>query len=331
MIPLGKRKNRVVFAFGDPAGAKALIAYYLQEKEAFKEGMLLSDRYHSFYANMGVEVKVCKRDNIKVLLDNFKPDIICTGTSVPEGIELECLRYGMSKSEIFTSTFVDHWTNIKLRFLSNHGLIFPDRICVIDELAKQKCLDESIPKEKISIIGNPYYEYLKHWKPSISRIDLFAELGLLVQNKYVLYAPEPLSTFGLEKKYGFDEIDGLNLLSTIFSGEIIHANIFLVIKCHANQNIDLIYRWLQEQKNQVRHRVVIVKDFEINALIYYSEKVLGFFSNSLLEAQNMNKNVGRILTLLKDFSLDPIAELQVGRSLLSVEELTEFISENNGI
>ena len=70
-----------------------------------------------------------------------------------------------------------------------------------------------------------------------------------------------------------------------------------------------------------------VKDQNINNLIYYSKIVVGFFSNSLIEANIMGKDVLRLHIDLKDVSLDPILGKNIGNIIVRPGELDKYIKD----
>ncbi|MDA7707905.1 hypothetical protein N8806_01530 [Flavobacteriaceae bacterium] len=312
--------QRGIFVFSDPAGAKACLALVKSLKN--KEILIISDRKYSFYSEFNLEVHLSKEKNVKDWVDFFKPDFIFTGTSMPEKIELNFIKEAKGRS-IKTISFVDHWTNFKQRFLSNQIYIYPSQIWVIDEQAKQKALLDGIPENLIKISNNPYYEFLKKWKPSFNKEKLFKKLGLVTSSKYILFAPEPLSTFNLQTKYGFDEVSGLKHLDTTIENLGLY-NIYIIVKGHPNQNHKLFLKYIAESKN---NRIFYLKEFDLNHLIYYSEIVAGYFSNSLIEAKKMNKKVIRLLIDLKDFNLDPFDKMRIGEKVYTLSNLKDSIQK----
>lgn len=302
--------KKIAFVFSDPGGAKSTIAFYLEIKELIFDHLLISDRFHSFYQNMGVDVDLIKNKKIKSFIENFNPDLIITGTSFPSNIELECIRSFKNKIPIIS--IIDHWINFKTRFISKGKTYYPDKIFVIDRIAMEIALKEGIPKEILQIKNNSYFKYLKNWLPKIEYENLKIQLGIETNYNYVLYAPEPLSTFALKKKFGFDEIDALVNICKIFYDEKLYLNTYLIVKCHANQDPEKFIKFANTLNNELANKIIVLKDFDINILIYYSKIVFGFFSNSLVEASIMNKFVIRILVGLKNKNLDSLSKLKIG-------------------
>jgi hypothetical protein len=314
--------QRGVFVFSDPAGAKACLA--LVKSLKIKEILIISDRKYSFYSEFNFEVNSSAHKSIEEWFDIFKPDFVFTGTSMPKNsviefpkkIELEFLREAKSR-KIKTYSFVDHWTNMSDRFKYFEECIYPDELWLIDEYAKEKAISDGIDENIIVISGNPYYDYLKNWKSIISKDDLFNKVGLMKNEKYILYVPEPISTFNLQKKYGFDELSGLIHLNKSLE-ELNSENIKIIIKPHPNQNETIFINFLKKSNN---NKILFVNDININTLIYHSELVAGYFSNSLVESNIMNKKVIRILINLLDTKLDSLMHLNIGSIAQDNKEL----------
>ena len=66
---------------------------------------------------------------------------------------------------------------------------------------------------------------------------------------------------------------------------------------------------------------------DINYLIYYAECVVGYFSNSLIEASIMNKKIIRVLIDLKNHKFDTLKNMKVGIAVYDVEQLISIIKD----
>ena len=325
MLKLGFSFQRVIFAFSDPSGAKALAALYLIQKSQLGNCLLVSDRYYSFYDEMEIDVKVLEKGEVKDIIDLFNPDCIFTASSFPEKIELEFIKYGNYKN-IYTLTFVDHWTNMALRFLSDNQMVLPKLIYVIDENAKRQAEKEGIPSKLLMIMNNPYYQYLEKWIPSKSRLQFLKQLNLFSNSEFVLYAPEPFSTFGLERKYGFSEVDGLLLLSKLFF-QIKGNEYLLVVKCHPNQDVQKLKEAVNQLSAPWTDRILVYEEGDIKEFIYFSNYVIGHFSNSMIEADRMQRRTVRMLIGLNEGVEDPLAHLNIGQIARTEMEMLKIMSK----
>lgn len=301
-----------LLVFSDPAGAKACLALAKSLKQ--KTLLIISDRKYSFYSEFNLKINLFDLRSIKEWFNFFKPDFVFTGTSIPNKIELKFLKEAKN-NKIKTYSFVDHWTNISERFKNYNEYLYPDELWLIDEYAKEKALKDGIDENIIVISGNPYYDYLKNWKPIISKDKLFQKIRLRKNEKYILYAPEPLSKFNLQKQYGFDELSGLIHLNKSLK-ELKLSNIKIVVKAHPNQQHEVFESYISKQSN-----ILYLKNININDLIYYCECVVGFFSNSIIESFKMNKKVLRIMIDLIDKKLDFLRVLNIGNIINNKQEL----------
>ena len=324
---LNLNQKRVLFVFGDPAGAKAMMAFYKQQKALLKEGLLLGDRDHTFTGDMGVEPKIVRsRQALQKTIQDFKPDVLVAGTSTPAGIEVESTVYCQKNFSVLTVAFVDHWTNMLNRFAKNGEIQLPDFVWVIDEKAAAVALEEGIPKTKIRICPNPYYEYLKEWKPVLSREEICGSIKCNPELPYILYAPEPLLKFNLREQYGFDEYDCLEDLMALV-GEKYEDKITVVFKIHPNENKESVQSKIANLVGPVPENFILTADADINHLAYYSKAVLGMFSNSLLESQLLGASVYRLLHRMNNVHSDPFQGKQIGKEINDSEAFGKMMNE----
>jgi hypothetical protein len=311
LISLVENKN-VLMAFSDPAGAKSLMAFANLYRHQAKSFTLVSDRSYDFADMFHANIQTYLDHSTTGWLDIVRPDVLITGTSSPEKIELAMIQEA-SKRNIPTASFIDHWFNFAIRFQTLSGSkVYPDKIFVLDERARQLAISEQLPEDKIAICENPYYTFLKQWKPAFGRDLLMKRLQLAPTDKFVLYAPEPLSVFGLDKKYGFNELDGLKDLQ-----QCIPASIKIVVKLHPNQKPE-IFDSFRNTEN-----VIFSAHENINHLMYYADAVIGFFSNSIIEANLLGKLVIRPLFRLRSDINDPLQHIDITH-FLTITNINDY-------
>lgn len=299
-----KNNQKVLFVFSDPAGAKALLAYAFLNKAIYQSNFyFISDREFDFYKDFNFVIHLFSgKATIFEWIEAISPNILITGTSYPSNLELQFLNE-CNKRNLETISFVDHWTNFNKRFLLNGQLILPNKLFVIDNKAYRNAISEGIPNDILKICNNPYYEFVKKWRPRKKREEVLFDLKIPYSSRYLLFLPEPILQFGLHEKYGFTEIDVLNKLATIMNLLHFESDFKVVIKLHPNH--------VKENFEQISFRNFIYSEnCQVNDLIYYSEAVIGIFSNALIEAFYMRKKVIRFLTLINNFELDPILHIK---------------------
>jgi CDP-glycerol glycerophosphotransferase (TagB/SpsB family) len=207
-------------------------------------------------------------------------------------------------------SFIDHWVNFKVRFVINDKTIFPDRVWVLDEKARQAAIAEGLPAEKLVIRENPQNRYLaKYWRAEFLGHSYLHQLGIdtTPETKVVLYAPDPVSLRYQKNEMGFDEVSALKLLMEALSEIAENYTLLLIIKPHPLQREDK----LQDMINHLpgnKVRCEIIKKAKNAELINCADVVVGFYSNFLLEAQQLNKPVIRYFPGPQ--SIDPLGHLR---------------------
>jgi hypothetical protein len=291
--------RRVLAAFSDPAGAKAVLAFLCSKKCYAETITVVSDRHYSFYDDFGHIVHKVGDKSLSEWLQ--RADVLITGTSYPVRLEVDLIE-AARRIGILSISFVDHWTNLALRFESQGQRITPQVICVVDARARDLALSEGLFEEELLIFGNPYHQYLRSWQPHLSRNDFLGQIGLEKCRQYLLYVPEPLSTFGLRSKYGFDEAEGLKLL--LKAMEMLgDSEICLVVKGHPNQHHELLETIIKQSGFR---NSIYLRDGRTDLFSYYAVAVAGHFSNALIEAELLSKIIIRVLPHGKIEYVDPL-------------------------
>ncbi len=294
--------GRGLFVFSDPGGAKPILSY-AKINSKLEEVFMISDRVYPFFANFDISViSYQKEESEQEMIQRYNPDFVFTGTSYTSQIEIKFLR-AAKKMGIPTYSFIDHYTSYRERFQLDGHFVYPDFICVIDDKAKQIATEKRLGAPLI-ISGNYYHDYLKGWKPDISKEAFFRSINIpLSEKKICLYGPDPLSNLVKEKETSFDEIEATIELSKI-AYQLTETHQF-ILNPHPNQNIKKI-------ANICERDIILIRDpVDVNTLIYYSDVVIGFFSNFLIEATILKKPVIRFF-LNKEFK-DPLALLNIGK------------------
>jgi len=306
-----------LFVFSDPGAAKAVLAQAKKLQGTLPRIHLVSDREYAFVEIFDLTVEHPSESPMQVL-NSIKPDFVFTGTSYTSKIELSYLQ-AARKMGIKTYSFIDHWTSMKERFIDDGNLILPDKILVIDEEAQNNAIENDIDEGLVQVFGNPYYDFLKTWKPNLSKNDLLNRLGIRdSQKKLVVYAPDPISNANGKERWGFDETEATSAISALLDRNSL--NIDFVLKLHPNQKDHVL--------DVAGKKIVIANaDIDSNLLIYYADLVVGFFSNFLIEATIMGKSVIRVY--VNSFRNDPLEGKEIG-DLLNIEGLEQELIRRYG-
>jgi hypothetical protein len=316
---MNNKNRKIIFVFSDPGGAKPLLS--IIEKYRDHDYLVISDRNYFFYKEFSVDVKIVV-DGYEQIVDEFKPELIYTGTSYKSDIEKKFLRIAKKKN-IKSCAYVDHWTSVLERFKFENETFLPTILQVIDIRAKSIAIEQGIPENIIEIIGNPYHQKIKNWIPSQSKKDFLIELGLPDENsKLLVYAPDPLSNVNGKVIFGFDEIMATINLVNLFKTDLVKSSWKVLIKLHPNQNEEFI----KEIVDSTDHFIVLKENVSNNVCIFYADVVMGYFSSFLIEANLFDKPILRYLPF--GIKNDPITELNIG-TIVNDIELKNYLLSND--
>jgi hypothetical protein len=218
-----------LFVFSDPGGAKPLLSLVKSLKNSLNFYKIVSDRNYSFFKDFDLEVSYSIL-TVETEFKETKPDFLFTGTSYTSNIELRFIKEA-NRLGVKSFSFVDHWTSFNERFVLNGETVYPAKILVVDETAKNKALESGIPENILEVFGNPYHQFISDWKPSISKDYFFSQLGLNIEGKkFIIYAPDPLSNVNGKFEYGFDELTATKQLCESIKG--LNETYVFLLKLH---------------------------------------------------------------------------------------------------
>lgn len=307
---LPKLVGKGLFVFSDPGGAKPCLSYILLNN--CSNYIVISDREYKFYSDFNINVIIT--EEVERYIFEFKPDYIFSATSYTSNIEKIAIK-NAKINKIPTITYIDHSTNILDRFILNNELYLPDFILVSDydtqnELQKLNLVNSC----NITQIENPFHVFLANWKPKIDKESFLVSLNIPTKKKIILLAFDPLSNINGLQKYGVDELSAIKEINHILeSKDLDYTYIF---KPHPNQNLDLL-------KNVLSDKIILVSSqSDTNNLIYFSDIIIGFFSNILLEANVFDKKVIRYHP--NGFKNDPFLNKKIG-IIATKESLIKYL------
>lgn len=303
-----------IFVFSDPGGAMPVLAIAEKEKKNLKKFKIISDRNYSFYKDFNLNIENFGF-NTKEIISNFRPDFILTGTSYTSKMELEFVKVG-NDMKVQTISYVDHITLIKERFNLFNSLCRPRVILVPDIGVKEAVEREFEDFKEIYLLRNPYLKFLADWKPKVSKNIFFKRHRIKLKNssKIILLAPDPVSNLKEQNNFGFDEGKALNEISEIIDKHE-HENIY-ILKPHPNQNLKIF-------KKNISSKIQLTSsEIDLKSLIYFSDIIIGFFSNLLIEATAFKKQVIRFHS--SGFKNDPFLGRNIGE-IANKKTLNEFL------
>lgn len=235
--------NKKILLFSrDPGGANAVAPLFLPltkkgyEVTLFGKDFALSqyERFNLSGLNLFNFTHGFSKEKLSSFIKNEKCDLLVTGTSGDDTTEKYFWEIASSFG-VKTIAILDSWLNYGLRF-SRYSIseienylkkptidYLPDKICVMDNIAKEGLLGDGIESSRIVVTGSPYFEYVESQKYKLLK-DNSGE-------KYIItYMSEPLTETYVDcnKLLGFTEtsifrdlLDSLSVISDHSQKEII--------------------------------------------------------------------------------------------------------------
>lgn len=196
------RLPRIVAVCGDPGGASAVAPVIQQLRD---EGKVSVDAYAylqavELWSGRGIPFQPIAGDasdeTIRRLLCEPRADLLLAGTSVNR-FELEKRFVAMARAQGIPSLgVVDFWSNYARRFSDEAGRLsyLPDRVAVMDELARDDMIAAGVPAARIVITGHPGLDGLEEFRQAFSparRDAIRQSLGVAGAGRLILYASQP--------------------------------------------------------------------------------------------------------------------------------------------
>jgi len=323
---VSKERERVVFVFSDAAGANACLAQaFILQKENNCEITCFSNKQNFHEAQWPFLVQLKEKITES---DLQNADVLFTGTSHPESsshFELKAIQLAKSKY-LNTIAYVDHWTNISLRFEWNGEMVYPNEVWLPDQMAQTMAIKEGVPEKIIQIRKNPYLAYLaSHWKSVYPEKGYAKKLLLPSSKKIIVIAPDPISLRTKDFDPGFTEVSALTALLESIQKSGMQDRVAVVIKAHPLQPVEVLLPALNHFIS-LGLTLKVLTESNNPELINIADLVIGFYSNFLLEAREMNKSVVRYFP--GNSELDPLKHLvdlpsisNASEALLSLQSL----------
>lgn len=135
------------------------IAPLLITNHDYKLSFIASGPTLTEWQKNGFISKVEPPDSIHNLIQEYKPNLIITGSSVCNNFEQKIWSIA-NNLKIPTFAMIDGWVKINDRFINNRGYqILPSIVGVCDTVIAEKIHSTfKIPKNKIYVIGHPYLQ-----------------------------------------------------------------------------------------------------------------------------------------------------------------------------
>ena len=205
-------------------------------------------------------------------LSALKKDIklVITGSAQGNSLDKKLINFAKSR-KIFSISVIEHWTNYKSRFFFKNKSYFPDLIFVNDSIAYEEAIKEGLPKKKLKVMGNVYFEKLAKKKIN-NRLSKWAKNIKKKYKRVIIFISEQIKSDNyIKKEYGSDEFETIKKIK-----KIINVDDLLIIKCHPGERVEKFFQF--KDKNTIVKKKITYPD-----LINMPSKIIGIKSNLILE------------------------------------------------
>ncbi len=259
---------------------------------------------------------VCTGSMVR-LIGAEKPHLILTGTSAQDkNNEYVVEQTATRAARMFSGNNIllkedsrfprslavlDYWANYSIRFSDIYNpkgkfKFLPDRIAIMDEIAREDMLKEGFPKEGLIITGNPHFDNLVRMSQEHTpekRAETRARAGIPKDAYMILYATDITSDLE-ELGWGFTDMDCVDILCkgiNIMGPE--KDYVYLALKKHPREKPENLRRLTNHARESGINAVEV--DYDARKLVLASDLVAGTASTVLIEATLMDRDALSIL------------------------------------
>lgn len=331
-------QSNILTVCGDPGGAAAIAPVIKKIKEdkqarikcyAYNQGQDIL-KYHGITSHdlpASVDIGV-----ISSLLKQSKISLLLTATSY-NNLNWERNFIGEArKLGIFSFSILDFWSNYALRFSDAQGnLIYvPDKIAVMDDLAKNDMISAGFPQDCIVITGQPAFDALLKYREQFSIIkknQIRNSIGIKNNESFIIFASQPLSEIygaraasilGYDEKTVLEKV--INSLEKI--SEKNKKDITLLIRPHPRESLQDFAAY-KSQKIQI----ILSADDESWNLIMAADLIIGMTSIFLIEACFLGNIVVSLQPDLRNTDVLPTNKTGLSIGIYKKEEILDTLEK----
>ncbi|MCA9363256.1 hypothetical protein KC851_02970 [Candidatus Kaiserbacteria bacterium] len=294
--------KRILLFSRDPGAANTVVPIYkrLQNDSSYQCVLAGKEFALKSYENEGlvgidISCEVIDENTAANFLSLGQYDLIVTGVHSNDFTD-RYLWSAAKKLNIPTIAILDQWMNYRARFTmaepgvdaSSFPLIMPDYVCVMDEMAKVRMLDEGLEGTEIKVTGQPHFETIKERMINVTdetisdtRNSLSLREGVFV----LTFVSEPIvEAYDDPMFLGYTEFTVLDELIDILIDECERTGrkADLVIRLHPRNNPALFESYLKKGSGKLK--IIVDQSVVSQHLIAVSDLIVGLSSMFLLES-----------------------------------------------
>ncbi|MHB9101238.1 MAG: CDP-glycerol glycerophosphotransferase family protein [Sulfuricella sp.] len=329
---------RIVTICGDPGGANAVapVIELLRAEGKVSVTALAYLQAVTLWSERGIQFDTIKEEagdnDILKRLNEPKANLLLTGTSVNR-FELEKRFIEAARQlDIPSISVLDFWSNYALRFSDESGNLcyLPDRIAVMDALARDEMVAASIADSRIVITGHPALDGLDAYRQSFSpeqRCAIRESLGVAPDGWLILYASQPPIFFEQDDSVPPPWLDRLRTVNALLGALSALAQArgkcaTLLIRPHPRESGEIYHDLAHDTV-----RVVVSGEGGSRDLALAADVVVGMNTMFLVEARHLGRptlSIRLALLLPDDF---PPNHSGVIRAVYREEDVSTVLEE----
>ncbi len=290
-------KRKIVFASHDPGGCNLLVPIIdaLSNDPNFMIFLLMAGTAKvktMRFSNLGIrhiELTTVPFQNfpnefdvdpseINRALDEIRPDILFTSTSINSNIERYVIHYG-KVSGVPSMSYIDSWVGEDIRFKSDKINVSPDYILVCDEQMKVPYLNFESEKCQVVTVGNPHLEKLVADNQNKTSVDQ-------IEEDRVLFFCENIKHY-----YPSENFNEIVVLKSILSAYNYPRKLHIIVRPHPLESKSHWVNFINGSECQLNKFIKISLDDtpDLRMSIEKSSLTFGVSSMALIEASIMGK------------------------------------------
>ena len=281
-------------------------------------------------------VGTTSEEELELLIERVSPNIVLTGTgdSDRDGKKVieQTIVSAARNAGITSLSVLDVWANYSLRFSDplnleeGHLRFLPDKVAVMDELARSTMVAEGFPIDRLVVTGNPFFDDLVEVGRrfgSSNREEVRADLGVSADALLLLYASQPIEHhYG--DSLGYTEKTALDALLSSLNKTRTGREVSLLVKVHPRENIPDLEE-VAEKYSGVH--VLFDQDYPTRPTVLASDVVFSPFSTVLIESTYLHKPSIRLQPGLRQKDLLVTNELGVTVPIYTSEDLDVVVQK----
>lgn len=290
----------IVVICGDPGGANAVapVIEALRTENRLTVHAMAYRQAHTLWTARDLSHESIPDDTtfekIRTQLQRLNTRLVLTGTSVnPFEFEKQYIA-AAHELGIPTLAVLDFWSNYHLRFSYEQSelVYLPDRIAVMDDLARDEMIAEGFPPARLIVAGHPALDSLEAHSAAFTpaqRDAIRENLFVCPDGWLVLYASQPPSFSDHDEDVYPPWLDRLRTVGALLSAlaELAHAqgkHATLLIRPHPRENGE-IFRNLGHDKV----KIIVSSEGNSRDLALAADVVAGMNTMFLVESAQLGR------------------------------------------